>query len=281
MSLLKATSTPRSPRKPASFNTFQENRHAPIYCSGHHQRERCRNRLYPRIAGELHSIHYVKHGSTPYDAGVDFTITAEATGEGLWTQSDVDASAVKYPRVAAHDAVGVAATLDGTRAMRARPALANDRVKIVIAAGGAAKVGTFHVLVGHPEDCRPRCNAAGIAAGASGELPALSSSGSRSQRPRGDVEVPESTGPDRRATQTSIPHNSSRGSKRMSGRKRGGQPGNQNAVTHGRHSAPRRAERQAAAEERRRRSDEWAATVPRTDYGAICDAIAASVSPKH
>ena len=58
-------------------------------------------------------------------------------------------------------------------------------------------------------------------------------------------------------------------------RKRGGQPGNSNAVTHGRYSAPRRAERKAAAEERERHSQEWQATIPQTDYGAICDAIKA------
>jgi hypothetical protein len=58
-------------------------------------------------------------------------------------------------------------------------------------------------------------------------------------------------------------------------RKRGGQPGNENAVTHGRHSRRRRAEREAEAAERRRREAEWAASVPPTDYGAICDAMAA------
>lgn len=67
----------------------------------------------------------------------------------------------------------------------------------------------------------------------------------------------------------------------MDGRKRGGQPGNQNAVTHGRHSVPRRAERKAAADERQRRSDEWARSAPPTDYRGICDAIAASAATKH
>jgi hypothetical protein len=46
-------------------------------------------------------------------------------------------------------------------------------------------------------------------------------------------------------------------------------------VTHGRHSRRRRAEREAVAEERCRREREWAASVPPTDYGAICDAMAA------
>jgi uncharacterized protein YjcR len=67
------------------------------------------------------------------------------------------------------------------------------------------------------------------------------------------------------------------GSKRMTGRKRGGQPGNQNAVTHGRHSASFRAAKRSAAqamyEETRRKSEEWLRSCPQTDYGAIVDRL--------
>ena len=62
----------------------------------------------PRLAGKLNSIHYVKHGVTPYADGVDFTITSEATGETLWTEANVNASAVRYPRAATHSVAGVA-----------------------------------------------------------------------------------------------------------------------------------------------------------------------------
>jgi hypothetical protein len=58
---------------------------------------------------------------------------------------------------------------------------------------------------------------------------------------------------------------------------RGGQPGNQNAVTHGLFSAPVRAARRAALqalhEESRRKSEEWASLCPPTDYGAIVDRL--------
>ena len=74
----------------------------------------------------------------------------------------------------------------------------------------------------------------------------------------------------RRRRSLAIPQIMRTGRKRM--RKRGGQPGNQNAVTHGRHSAPVRAarlaalkERQAAWKEKQRLSDEWI----KTDYAAI------------
>jgi hypothetical protein len=63
----------------------------------------------------------------------------------------------------------------------------------------------------------------------------------------------------------------------MPKRKRGGQPGNQNAIKHGRHSAPVRAARRAAVqafyEESRRKSDEWAKMCPATDYDAIVDGL--------
>jgi hypothetical protein len=58
-------------------------------------------------------------------------------------------------------------------------------------------------------------------------------------------------------------------------KRRGGQPGNQNAVTHGRFSEPVRAARRASAEQRQKQHQEWGKTLPKTDYLAICDAIKA------
>ena len=65
----------------------------------------------------------------------------------------------------------------------------------------------------------------------------------------------------------------------MPERKRGGQPGNQNAIKHGRYSVPLRAARLAAVRaawrEKQRLSDEWIKTVPKTDYAAICGGLGA------
>lgn len=104
----------------------------------------------PRLSGEIHQIEYVKDGgANPYANGVDFTITGEATGINLWTQADVNASAVVAPRQATHSQVGVASLYAaGGTAVQARIGMANDRVKIVLAQGGATKVGAFHILVG-------------------------------------------------------------------------------------------------------------------------------------
>jgi hypothetical protein len=99
----------------------------------------------PRVAGLLNSIHYVK---TDFADGVDFTITSEATGETLWAEMNINASTVRNPRAATHTYAGVAAlyAAAGT-AVQDKIALASDRIKIVIAAGGVSKTGTFHFLI--------------------------------------------------------------------------------------------------------------------------------------
>jgi len=95
--------------------------------------------------GKLSQIRYV---ATDFANGVGFTITAEATGETLWAEAAVNASATRAPRQATHSTAGVAAlyAAAGT-AVNDKIALANDRVKIVIAAGGNVKSGVFHVVL--------------------------------------------------------------------------------------------------------------------------------------
>ena len=99
----------------------------------------------PRLAGELQSIHYVK---TDFADGVDFTITSEATGQSLWTDTNINASEVVSPRAPTHDQAGAALLYAAAGAAVAdKIGLASDRIKIVIAAGGSAKSGVFHILV--------------------------------------------------------------------------------------------------------------------------------------
>lgn len=99
----------------------------------------------PRIAGKIHSVQYVK---TDFADGVDLTITAEATGESILSKSDVNASAVFYPRAATHAQDGSAALYaSGGVGVLDKIALASDRVKIVVASGGNAKTGAIHILV--------------------------------------------------------------------------------------------------------------------------------------
>ena len=95
----------------------------------------------PHITGRILSITYLK---TDFTDGVDFTITLEATGESLWTDTNINANETVYPVQKANlGGTGAASTI-----LEQPIVAANDRVKIVIAAGGAVKTGNFHIVVG-------------------------------------------------------------------------------------------------------------------------------------
>jgi hypothetical protein len=101
----------------------------------------------PYLSGYIESVQYVKPGSNSFSNGVDFTITAEATGESIWVDTDVNASETVRPRAATHSTAGVAATFDGTRGVFDRIALGRDRVKVAVAQAGNGTTGTFIIAV--------------------------------------------------------------------------------------------------------------------------------------
>lgn len=98
--------------------------------------------------GRLSQIRYVKAGTGPYADTVDFTITSEATGETLWAQSNVTASATVAPRQPTHSTAGAAALYaSGGTGVLDKIAIANDRIKIVLAQAGNGGTGTFHFVI--------------------------------------------------------------------------------------------------------------------------------------
>lgn len=97
------------------------------------------------VNGRVLAIIYTKDD---FAAGVDFTITSETTGQGLWTEADVNASKTVHPHVAAHDTTGTGITFDGTNETYRRVWLAGERVEFVIANGGDSKSGAFTLIVG-------------------------------------------------------------------------------------------------------------------------------------
>lgn len=99
----------------------------------------------PYLSGYIQDIEYKK---TDYADGVDFTITGEATGRTLWTESNVNAAVIKAVRQPTYTTAGVAALYaSGGVAVNDRIALSRDRIKFVLAQGGATKTGTFIVTV--------------------------------------------------------------------------------------------------------------------------------------
>lgn len=99
----------------------------------------------PPVSGYLQDIQYVKDDFTD---GVDFTITGEDSGRTLWTESNVNASAIRAPRQPTHSTAGVASLYaSGGEAVNDRIALSRERIKIVIASGGDTKDGQFRVTI--------------------------------------------------------------------------------------------------------------------------------------
>lgn len=100
----------------------------------------------PNVTGRILTLRYVK---STFDDGIDFTVTAEATGEAIWAESNVNASATRAPRQGTYTTAGVASLYAaGGLAVNDHIYLANDRVKVVVAQGGNVKAGTLIVIVG-------------------------------------------------------------------------------------------------------------------------------------
>lgn len=100
----------------------------------------------PVVTGKLISITYTKDD---FAAGVDFTITGETTGINLWTESDVNATKTVAPKMPTHSQAGAENNTAGD-VLLSDIYLAQERIKIAIANGGAAKDGTFDFLIEGP-----------------------------------------------------------------------------------------------------------------------------------
>lgn len=96
------------------------------------------------IRGKIHQIVYTKNNFTN---GSTITLTNRATGETIWTETGVNASAVRAPRIPLHSTAGVAALFAaGGTALLERIAVAGDLVRCVISGGGAAATGIFDII---------------------------------------------------------------------------------------------------------------------------------------
>ena len=97
------------------------------------------------VTGRVSQIRYVK---TDFDDGSTITITNETTGETIWTEAAVNASATRAPRQATHTTAGAAALYAGGGvAVLDKIVVAKDRILVTVAAGGATKVGTFYIIL--------------------------------------------------------------------------------------------------------------------------------------
>jgi hypothetical protein len=105
------------------------------------------------LTGSIINLQYVHSGSTATELSTagDVTVTAEATGQAIYSTTEIGgASLTLAPRQPTHGLTGTQLTY-GTTVATGLPSvpivLANDRVKIVVANGGSAKVGSFRITV--------------------------------------------------------------------------------------------------------------------------------------
>lgn len=102
------------------------------------------------VTGEVLGVRYVPHATSPLDTGADITMTAETTTQDILAMTNIGTSAFsKAPQQAVHTPAGAQSVFaSGGEIVRTRIALANERIKLVVASGGNAKQGTFYVWVG-------------------------------------------------------------------------------------------------------------------------------------
>lgn len=99
----------------------------------------------PYFSGYIESIQYA---NVDFASGVDFTITADVTGESILSLTNQNTNFLLRPRAATHSTAGAAALYaSGGTAVNDRIALSRDRVKIAVAEGGNGKTGTFTITV--------------------------------------------------------------------------------------------------------------------------------------
>ena len=96
------------------------------------------------LYGKLDTLYYTKASVDGYANGVGFTITKESTGENIWVDTNINASEAVRPRVITQHTDGA----DNTTLVIREPIIfAGERIKIVIASGGAAKTGKFTAIM--------------------------------------------------------------------------------------------------------------------------------------
>ena len=99
------------------------------------------------VQGKIKQIVYTKDGTNAYSNGSTITFSNTETGETIWAETGVNASAVRAPRIATHSNAGVAALYAAAgQAVNDDFYCAGDHVQVVISGGGNTKVGQFDLI---------------------------------------------------------------------------------------------------------------------------------------
>lgn len=103
----------------------------------------------PVVTGMIQQVRYVPDGTAPLDTGADVDITGDTSGIVIFDKDNIGTSAFAVaPRQPTHDTGGVASLYAAAgEPVEDRIAVALERLKVVVAQGGASKTGTFHIYV--------------------------------------------------------------------------------------------------------------------------------------
>ena len=96
----------------------------------------------PALNGMIRSVQYIQPSIGGLDVGSDIDIVTDKGAVVVWDKDNLDASAVIYPMVPAHDNTG--ALVEGSYAPIP---VCDERIKITVANGGNAGAGTFEFLI--------------------------------------------------------------------------------------------------------------------------------------
>jgi hypothetical protein len=91
------------------------------------------------ITGQVLAVYYTK---VDFSNGSTMTLEGETTGEHIWSETAVNASAVRRPRLPYHDAAGAEDSVAETYVC------VNERLKWTITGGGSVTSGTLVVVIG-------------------------------------------------------------------------------------------------------------------------------------
>lgn len=100
----------------------------------------------PVVNGFVQAVRFV---DTDLDDGGDITITCDESGAAIVTLTNQASTATVLPRAATHDVAGAASLYAAAgEPVEALIPVADERIKVVVAAGGNTKTATLHIYVG-------------------------------------------------------------------------------------------------------------------------------------
>ena len=97
-----------------------------------------------QVNGTIDAIIYTKGN---FADGSTVTVTTATTGQAVWAETAVNASAIRRPRGQVHGATGTGLTFDGTRTVCEPVCVLDESIKVVVSSGGNATTGTLTILL--------------------------------------------------------------------------------------------------------------------------------------